>query len=179
MNSEQNPLRIDWLPTDRWAGKLGLTLALGKKGDFMGNAHWRDMTTDMQAAKAAGVQVVVNLMETDEMTLWQMQDYFDIAREMGLETLHFPIRDRDVPEDRAVFDHFVTEVLGRLQAGQTVLVHCLGGLGRTGTLAAALLVKTGMPTKAAIAEVRKYRSPKALEAQQPEFINQYFQDLYR
>jgi protein-tyrosine phosphatase len=41
--------------------------------------------------------------------------------------------------------------------GSDVVVHCKGGLGRAGMMAARLLVELGMPPEQAIKEVRRAR----------------------
>jgi ADP-ribosyl-[dinitrogen reductase] hydrolase len=54
-----------------------------------------------------------------------------------------------------------------LRNGLDVLVHCRGGLGRAGTIAARLLVELGVETLTAIAKVREVR-PGAIETRDPE-----------
>jgi hypothetical protein len=49
------------------------------------------------------------------------------------------------------------------QRGQTVVVTCMGGLDRSGTLAACLLVSAGTAPEATIAAVRATRGPRALK----------------
>ena len=52
-----------------------------------------------------------------------------------------------------------------------VVIHCVGGLGRSGMIAACLLKRMGLTTEEAIARVRSHRSPRAIEtAVQEEFI---------
>jgi ADP-ribosyl-[dinitrogen reductase] hydrolase len=53
-------------------------------------------------------------------------------------------------------------VLDILRLGGKVLVHCRGGLGRAGTVAACLLVECGVDPTVAIAQVRNAR-PGAIE----------------
>ncbi|HVA32773.1 MAG TPA: protein-tyrosine phosphatase family protein, partial [Candidatus Baltobacteraceae bacterium] len=55
-----------------------------------------------------------------------------------------------------------TALCDRLRKGERVLVHCRGGLGRAGTVAARLLVELGMDPAEAIAAVRRAR-PNAIE----------------
>jgi ADP-ribosyl-[dinitrogen reductase] hydrolase len=50
----------------------------------------------------------------------------------------------------------------RLAAGERVVVHCKGGLGRTGTITARLLVESGVAADSAISLVRTAR-PGAIE----------------
>ena len=52
-----------------------------------------------------------------------------------------------------------------------MVVTCMGGLGRSGTLAACLLVSAGTAPEAAIAAVRAARGPRALETiAQEDFV---------
>jgi protein-tyrosine phosphatase len=64
---------------------------------------------------------------------------------------HLPIVDVSTPDKRFEREWDIAgEELGSiLRRGLDVLVHCRGGLGRAGTIAARLLVELGMdPTKA-------------------------------
>lgn len=54
------------------------------------------------------------------------------------------------------------QLLERLDAGERLAIHCWGGLGRSGSLAAALLTARGLPAPEAIAQVRRAR-PGAIE----------------
>jgi ADP-ribosyl-[dinitrogen reductase] hydrolase len=49
-----------------------------------------------------------------------------------------------------------------LRRGSDVLVHCRGGLGRAGTVAARLLIELGLEPVTAMARVREVR-PGAIE----------------
>lgn len=62
------------------------------------------------------------------------------------------------------------ELRSILRNGSDVLVHCRGGLGRAGTIAARLLIELGMPPKTAIERVRAVR-PGAIETRaQEEYV---------
>lgn len=67
-----------------------------------------------------------------------------------------PVPDFGVPRPEKARQLF-SELVERLQGGRRVIVHCAGGIGRSGTLATALLVMLGMPVDAAIAHVRAHR----------------------
>jgi ADP-ribosyl-[dinitrogen reductase] hydrolase len=59
------------------------------------------------------------------------------------------------------------ELRSMLGNGLDVLLHCRGGLGRAGTIAARLLVELGVEPLTAIAKVREVR-PGAIETRDQE-----------
>jgi ADP-ribosyl-[dinitrogen reductase] hydrolase len=72
---------------------------------------------------------------------------------------HLPIPDYGSPdsifEDRWIYSG--NRLRPSLRAGKKVVIHCKGGLGRSGTIAARLLVELGVKPAAAIREVRAAR----------------------
>ena len=82
-----------------------------------------------------------------------------------MEWWHLPIEDGKSPPARGFDDGWAVagDVLrDRLRLGFDVLVHCRGGLGRAGTVAARLLVELGARPDDAIRRVRDVR-PGAIE----------------
>ena len=63
--------------------------------------------------------------------------------------LSFEIREGGVPEDRSAFWALANALAKRLQAGEAVLIHCAGGMGRTALLAVSVLLALGEPRDAA------------------------------
>lgn len=67
-----------------------------------------------------------------------------------------------------------TDLQRRLAAGDKIIFHCRGGLGRTGLVAALLLMDLGWGSEDAIRLVREVRSPRAIETrEQEDFIRRY------
>lgn len=75
----------------------------------------------------------------------------------------------------------VLELMARMQRGHVMAIHCRGGVGRAGTIAACLLLELGRckgMARTAIAEVRNRRCPQAVETRrQEEFIFKYADNL--
>ena len=59
--------------------------------------------------------------------------------------LPFEIREGGAPEDRDAFWALANDVANRLQSGESVLIHCAGGVGRTAMLAISVLLALGEP----------------------------------
>ncbi|MDH3444574.1 MAG: hypothetical protein OEN50_11655, partial [Deltaproteobacteria bacterium] len=63
--------------------------------------------------------------------------------------LPFEIREGGVPENRDAFWALAMELAKRLQAGEALLIHCAGGVGRTAMLAVSVLLALGEPMEEA------------------------------
>jgi atypical dual specificity phosphatase len=110
------------------------------------------------------------------------EEYADPVREWcqahGLRHLRYHVRDMATPEARDVRD-FVAEVTHELAHDGRVAVHCLGGVGRTGTLIACYLVSEGRTADEALAEVRRRRSGSVQTRGQELCIARYAAELGR
>jgi atypical dual specificity phosphatase len=91
--------------------------------------------------------------------------------EAGFELIHFPIMDMGIPTPRACAGLCVA-LVEDLHA-RPVLLHCRGGLGRTGTIAACCLVTLGQSPDQALAHVRGINPNYVQTGAQSQFIHHY------
>jgi ADP-ribosyl-[dinitrogen reductase] hydrolase len=82
---------------------------------------------------------------------------------------HLPIVDVSIPNAQfnEKWDTAGEELRSILRSGSDVLVHCRGGLGRAGMIAARLLIELGMEPATAIGRVRAVR-PGAIQTDEQE-----------
>src|SRR4029078_4665116 len=64
------------------------------------------------------------------------------------------MRNFGVPEDPAQFRRNVKEIAQALRQGDSVMLHCAAGLGRTGSTAACVLKALGLDTAEALQRAR-------------------------
>lgn len=164
---QSSELRIDWLPAGQSQGRLGLTWLPGRRD------AGRDMHADIQRMQEQKVSAVLCLLAADEFRRYGVEGLLASYKQAGLEVLHVPIVDGSVPsqpEMQAVIDW----IESRLQSNGNVVAHCVGGLGRAGTVAACWLKHHGSSADAAIRDVRDARSPRAIETlMQEEFVRDF------
>ena len=164
--SISHPLRVDPVATPG-DGLIGLTFCPGKVQPHGLTGSWeRDLALDLDRIRDWGAAAVVTLVEAAELDRYRVPRLGHEVQARGMEWYHLPIVDADIP--REPFDTAWPQVgpvlRAHLLAGRRIVLHCLGGLGRTGTIAAQLLVELGQAPGAAIRAVRQAR-PGALETQ--------------
>jgi protein-tyrosine phosphatase len=138
------------------AGVLGIAACPGRDGD---------LDHDVAAIAVWGAAVVVTLIERHELDRLRVAHLPRAVTQAGMRSVHLPIRELGIPDSRfeAAWASAGRELRASLGAGQRVLLHCRGGLGRAGTVAARLLIESGMAVEAAVAAVRRVR-PGAIES---------------
>lgn len=125
---------------------------------------------DLAALRTVGVTMLITLTETD---LPQ-----EPLRRHGLRNLHLPIRDREPPSVPQV-RMLVMRMNTMLQKGEVLAVHCLAGLGRTGTILASWLIQDGLTAQAALERIRKIEPGYVQSREQEEFLHAVEADLLK
>ncbi len=165
--SVTDPLWIGVVKPDLSPGRIGIRLCTGKKD--AGGGWDRDLDLDLDIVQRWGATTVVTLLEDSELRSLEVTALGDAVRRRQMDWIHLPIKDVSVPN--ATFER-EWEVIGeglraRLRSGFDILVHCRGGLGRGGLVAARLLIELGSKSDDAIEQVRRAR-PGAIETREQE-----------
>lgn len=141
-------------------GKVGMTHCPGRNHtDTLGRRWIGDLAADLTSIEVWGARALVSLIEAHEFEWLGVPDLAIQTRRSRLDWYHLPIRDICAPDDdfARAWAKYGTPILQHLQDGKKIVVHCAGGLGRTGTVVARLLVDFGMSPAEAIETVRRAR----------------------
>jgi protein-tyrosine phosphatase len=137
-------------------------------GPYPGAAAQSRMLERLGAVIAAGVTFFLDLTEAGELRDYRL-DAQTLAAAKGRRVQHhrMPIRDLGVPT-RAQMAATLDVLDGALVGGHVVYVHCMGGIGRTGTVIGCWLVRHGMDGSAALETLTRLRggdtgSPETVE----------------
>ncbi len=148
-----------------WPGKLAMA-ARPRGGDWLKD--------DIASWKRARIDAVLSLLTPDEEREMDLSAEAGEAKAQGMEFASFPIADRQVPRSEAKWAEVLETMSRALLDGKNVLVHCRQGIGRSGLVAACLLVRNGMSPGAAVESVSAARGlPVPETAEQRDWIDHY------
>lgn len=112
-----------------------------------------DAAAAMDGCARAGVRVILCLVSRAEAARLA-PGYARLWGAASMPTLlHHPVPDFAAPPDARAFAVTVNDLAARLRAGETALIHCAAGIGRTGTAAIAVLHALGLDMAEATARV--------------------------
>ena len=139
-------------------GAIGVTLAPGKVDLRRG---WdRDLEADLTRLRSVfGIDVIVSLMEPWEYDHLAIANLATRSEAHGMAVILFPIKDRNAPGNGTedAFIKLIRDIIALASAGKNVLIHCRGGRGRSGTIAASVLVARGHAPDVALDKFRAAR----------------------
>lgn len=131
-------------------GRIALCRLPGRAGE---------LTDDVARLAAWRPALVLSLTERAEAEAYGAGALGDRLAAHGIPHLWFPIRDFGVPEaDDAQWPALAAKLHGYLDRGDGVLIHCLGGKGRSGMIAMRLMIERGFAPAEALIRVRAART---------------------
>ncbi|KLV10557.1 phosphatase [Photobacterium ganghwense] len=145
-------------------GALVLTPCPGTKGVSL-------IDTLTQFA-SQGVKAIVTAINHDEMQSKGVESLGEEAEKLGIRWFYAPIEDDCAPgaEFAATWSTFNTELHDILAGGGKIALHCMGGSGRTGLLAAHVLIEQGWTLTDIIEQVQALRPGAFTKPVQVEYI---------
>lgn len=158
--SKTHPLQIAQVCAGSGYGNIGITFCPGKCDPFAATGTWqRDLKLDLKVISNWAPSLILTLMESTELKMLKVENLGEAIQEKGINWLHLPIADFSIPSQQFedLWLGHGTELRKRLRLGEHILIHCKGGLGRAGMIAARLLVELGWEPQAAIKKVREVR----------------------
>lgn len=142
-----------------WPGKLFLS-SRPRGGDWLED--------EILGWRRCGIDTIVSLLTGEEEQELDLVEEASEARKHDLSFVSYPIPDRGIPSNTSTLSNLLETIHRDLQLGRSVLVHCRQGIGRTGLIAASLLVREGMDPGSAIQEVSKARGVHIPETPEQE-----------
>lgn len=174
--SASHPIYVDFLPADPAAGpgRIGLTIAPGKQASGIDGQWRRDLDMDLARLRSEyDAGVLVSLCEPQELAFLKIAELHARARAHGIAVEPFPYADGGVPSALSELGALLGRMSRAVEEGRTVVIHCRGGLGRSGTVASCALVARGASPEEAIRVVRASRKGAVENERQEEFVHRF------
>jgi len=151
---------------------VGLTFAPGKRGPSTEGPRWeRDLDADLDVLVSEDIRTIACLVEAHELVEWGIAKLPSAAAARGIELLHRPIRDVSVPtldDARSLVDELIA------RRDRPILIHCIGGLGRTGVIAGCLLRALDVAPDEALRRLVAARGKRCPEtSEQRQFVTNF------
>jgi hypothetical protein len=171
--SETHPIHVDWLPTSL-KGRIGITFAPGQSADSAFGPPWRrDLGVDLDVlVNEFGASLLISLMEEDELGRLGIPHLVPEAARRGLEVHRHAIPDGGTPELHGT-RYTIGRIIIEAASGRDVIIHCRAGRGRSGTVAACVLIALGHDPSQAIRRVRTVRAGAIENGRQEQFVSNY------
>ena len=131
-------------------GILALAPLPGRGGHYREDlAHLRDWRPAL----------VISMTTPEEMTRHGVADLGADIQDTGTRWIHLPVDDFGIPgaEQMEAWHGASKAALAALDGGGRVLVHCLGGCGRSGMVALRLMIEAGEDRDTALRRLRALR----------------------
>lgn len=133
----------------------------------------RDLEEDVKTISENGITVVISLIEDFEFDLLSISKFPELLELEHIQFIHYPMRDHFVPDNVDSFHELIIMICELFEQGHSILVHCRGGVGRTGLVCASFLLHFGFNATNAINTVRDRRERALRNPLQCEYLKRY------
>lgn len=163
---QDNKLPIGEITSPYFKGIIGVHPYPGKIQGLEG---------DVARIKAWGAKYLITFMEDSELDELAITALGGAVKSAGIIWRHLPIGDMGCPDEsfEAPWLKLRDDLHDYLTLGGRVALHCKGGYGRSGSIAARLLIEFGHTSDEAILRVRQGRGAAAIETKvQENYLHQ-------
>ena len=132
----------------------------------------RQLSIDITALVELKTDHIVSLVTDEDMERLRVTELPQEIASHGIDWTHLPFEDSTAPnrEWLKAAKPLFSSLLTSIPEGENVVVHCMGGMSRAGTVVAIYLWLRGSSMEDAISKVREERSSNAINHWQQAFL---------
>ena len=133
---------------------------------------------EMAKLKSIGMDRVVSLLEAQEASKLGLDQEQALVVKHNMEFVSFPITDMALPDSVQGFLGFTKQLYDDCYSGLNTVVHCRAGIGRSGMVAAGVLMHDGFEPLDALELISTKRTVRVPDTQeQIDWVVKYFSSL--
>lgn len=144
-----------------------LSLDNGAKFIFTPCPGTKDISVaeSLQTFKGVGAQAVITMMTMPELIENKAEQIPTLCADLEMDWYQLPVEDSCAPEEpfAQAFARHKSTLLDLIKSGATIVIHCHGGSGRTGLMAAILMLESGYDAQEIKTKIQQLR-PKSLKS---------------
>lgn len=169
------PLKIDTISVPSLPGVIGISACPGMKEFSTLDLYDDRIENDLQCICNWGATLIVNLLEVREIVTLGIGTLASRILSRNMSFLHLPMANNALPDEG--FEEKWTLARPKLQqclqGGERMLIHCKEGIGRSGIIAARLLIESGVDPDSAIRAVKKARPGSLMLYSQEKYCHSF------
>ena len=134
----------------------------------------------IQYLKNKNIDILVSLLQYKEVISHSLSNEGVECEELAIEFINFPIKDHSTPQFFIPYNQLIEQLVKRIESGKNIAIHCYAGIGRTGLIAASILIKMGMQVDEALIKLSRVRGLRVPETiQQITWLHRHDEQMSR
>ena len=113
-----------------------------------------------------GILQIVSLLESHEAYELGLQNEKELCEKNNMSFRSFQIKDRGLPPSVQEFRNLTKSLYHQIAEGINTVIHCRAGIGRTGMVAAGVLLHCGFEPQEAFEQISKKRGVQVPDTQE-------------
>lgn len=140
------------------------------------SGEWID--DEFRGISELGINRIVSLLESEESRDLGLNQEKQVAEQNNIEFISYPIKDRGLPRSVIQYLDFTKKLYQESASGLHTVIHCRAGIGRTGIIAAGVLLHCGFEPLDALNHISAKRGVEVPDTQeQIDWVVQSYEAL--
>ena len=165
---------FDFISHNSWKANIYISCFPGLNEQKIFDPELMEQT--LESLVKLGCTNIISLVESHEIEdICGLNHFTHQINKHDFTWHHFPIKDYEIP-DKTFMVNWEKKHVGLLNGlinGSNLFIHCKGGIGRSGTVAAMFLIVSGMKNDKSILEVRSMRQGAIENEKQENFVGSF------
>ena len=112
------------------------------------------------------ISLVLSLLESSEQNKLGLKDEKILCEKNDIKFISYPIQDHGLPPSVQEFSQLTKSIYKEVVEGANTVIHCRAGIGRTGMVAAGVLLHAQLEATEAFQRISKARGIQVPDTEQ-------------